>query len=28
VLSNNYPSLEGTRELPLRPYQALVIRAR
>ncbi|OJH42062.1 glycoside hydrolase family 13 protein [Cystobacter ferrugineus] len=28
VLSNNYPSLEGTRELQLRPYQALVIRAR
>ncbi|ADO71603.1 glycoside hydrolase family 13 protein [Stigmatella aurantiaca] len=28
VLSNNYPSLEGTQELHLRPYQAVVIRAR
>ncbi|MBM7113137.1 glycoside hydrolase family 13 protein [Archangium primigenium] len=28
VLSNNYPGLEGERELKLRPYQAVVLRAR
>ncbi|MDC0707237.1 alpha-glucosidase [Stigmatella sp. ncwal1] len=28
VLSNNYPSLEGAQELQLRPYQAVVLRAR